>query len=194
MNPQLSRHHRRKRLSETLAVVLCFVLIAAINASGRNPEPGIRWYTGRVGQVVASPYLEVTVHSVTLAEEVNYLTNSMTTEGTLVVIEFSVAAKKEKTLLSEIWLETGTGLVLEPRGEFKYSAGFALTEAGFTRTANSVFQLPPGALPSADLVIHADRLTIYTYSWSIRIHDVINEEAKRTNLAVLSPPMLAVTR
>lgn len=165
---------RGRRVVEVVAILLCFVLIALINAYLRADEPGTRWYVGPPGEPVESPAFDITVTDVVLAERVAQGYTELTSEGVLVVVEWTADVKGARALLAGVELHTASGLTLHPRREFLYSAGPGATDAGFTRHATSVFQVRDGDALGADFVVHFDRGFAYTYAGAVRVRDVVD--------------------
>lgn len=163
----------RRRGLEILAIALCFVLIAVINAYLRDDAPGIRWYKGTAGETISSPSHDLTVTRVTLADAAAYGYSEVSTPGVLVVVEWQAAVKNQRSLLSGVELHTEGGLTVLPRDEFLYNAGPAATDPGFTQHATSVFQVPAEDALGADFVLHSDRGLTYTYAAAIRVTDVV---------------------
>lgn len=170
---------RARRALEVLAILACFLLIAGINAYLRDDAPGIRWYSGAAGQTVESPVFDITVTSVALADSVSHSSGELASPGVLVVVEWQADVKERRALLGTIELHTASELTLVPRGEFRYSAGPAATDPGFTQHATSVFQVDPADAIGADFVVRHDRGFAYTYGGAVRVQGVVDDSTPR---------------
>lgn len=184
----------RRRLAEALAILLCFVVIAVANAHQREDAPGVRWITGAPGQTINSRPFDLTVTSVTLTNTASYSSTELTSEGTLIVVEWSASVWHTRSLLSEITLHTESGRILDPRGEFLYTAGPAATDPGFTMHATSVFQVEDGDTVGADFVLGFDRGFAYTYTGALRVENIVDSATPRVGSVELRESVQEVTR
>lgn len=184
---------KARRLLEALAVLVCLGLVALINVQTREPAPGIRWYTGGLGEQVSTPFFGLTVDSVQIAQRVEYSATAMDAQGVLVVVEWSIEGTDRPGTASVIELHTANGLQIADRGNFSLAMQNSITP-GFTAHSTSVFHVPQGEEVGADFIVHANRGTMYTFGASVRIDDIVDADTPRTDLAVLAAPEILVTR
>ncbi len=185
---------KRQRLRGLLALALCLLVVAVINAVSRDDEPGSRWYTGPVGTVVTSPAFDVIVHQVDLAQTVADGHSELTTPGVFVVVHWSVSAKQERALLSDVELHTQTGLAVTQRSEMTVYSGIRMTEAGFTSHGASVFEVHAEDLPGAVMRVAVNRGFFYTFGGGVEIRDLVAPNAEVRQNVSLPDAMTEVTR
>ncbi|MDO5494466.1 MAG: hypothetical protein Q4G64_01970, partial [bacterium] len=182
-----------RRALEILVILVCCLLLAMVNAYTRDRAPGVHWYSGPPGRAVETPPFDITVTDVRLADRVTQDTIEFGTSEVLVVVEWTAEVRGGRALLAGIELHTAGGTTVLPRAEFLYSAGPAVTEAGFTRHATSVFQVEEDAAVGSDFVVHFNRGFTYTYTGAVRVVGVVGEDTPHMAIAEIADPRLEVT-
>ncbi|MBA8794535.1 hypothetical protein FHX74_002154 [Friedmanniella endophytica] len=162
---------RTRARSGWVALVVCVLLALVLTAVTPDPATNVRrdWVDGRVGQSVVEPDLTTTVQQVRLARSASRsYGDPFVSRQRLVLVRLAVDVRHRQRLFSRVTLLTTTGLSYEPRDEF-VSQGLSTTQAGFTRTATMVFEVPPEHVPGSRLVIDADGGAFDFYTRATRV-------------------------
>lgn len=162
---------RTRARSGWVALVVCVLLALVLTAVTPDPATNVRrdWVDGRVGQSVVEPDLTTTVQQVRLARSASRsYGDPFVSRQRLVLVRLAVDVRHRQRLFSRVTLLTTTGLSYEPRDEF-VSQGLSTTQAGFTRTATLVFEVPPEHVPGSRLVIDADGGAFDFYTRATRV-------------------------
>lgn len=162
---------RTRARSGWVALVVCVLLALGLTAVTPDPATNVRrdWVDGRVGQSVVEPDLTTTVQQVRLARSASRsYGDPFVSRQRLVLVRLAVDVRHRQRLFSRVTLLTTTGLSYEPRDEF-VSQGLSTTQAGFTRTATLVFEVPPEHVPGSRLVIDADGGAFDFYTRATRV-------------------------
>lgn len=189
----ITRMRRRTRPRDWLALAICLLLVALINASARGDDAQ-RWYTGTLLRPASSPNLDVAVTDVELSRAAEGPYSTLETTGVFVIVHWSVAVKKERAYLSTIQLHTNDGLQITQRDEFKTFAAPPIITPGFTGHGTSVFEVPAESAAGADLVIAGDKGMFFVYGYSIRIADVVDASAATSELVTVQAYQTEVTQ
>lgn len=184
----------RPRRQGLLALAVCLLAVALINMASRDDEPGVRWYRGQVGTPVTSPAFDITVHEVELARTVTDERNELTTPGVLVIVHWSVSAKGERAFVTDVELVTQTGLIVSERADMATYAGLPPTEAGFTSTGSSVFEVHPEDLARASLRVGGNKGLFYTFGGGIEIGPLVAADAAIAEKVTLVDATTEVTQ
>lgn len=180
-----------RRVAEFLVIALCGVLIAVINGITRPDGPVERQYVGDPGGPVESPRLSVIIEDVVLATTATRGFYEFTTEETLVIVEWSAAARERQAVV-DLTLETDSGLVILPREELSID-NIATVDPGFTLHGSSAFQVPSGDVLGADVVVRSLGGTIGTHSWAVRVTDAVTDHTPHVTRVELPESHVEVT-
>lgn len=183
-----------RRVSEVLAFVVCIVLVGVVGMVTRAEGTVTRWYDGDVGEVVVSPDMDIQVRDVKVARAVVVDEEEFTTPGVYVVVEWSVAAKRQAASFSKVQLVTADGTSYGQREEFLSDAGIRRTSPGFTATGTSVFQLMPEQLDGVELRIERSQGLLYTHGAGVRVRGLIASDAMVRDVVTLQEQTVEVTQ
>lgn len=183
-----------KRLGQVFAFILCLAAVGLVTTVTDESEMVTRWYEGEVGETISSPDYDARVLDVQLAREVVVREEPLTTEGIWVVVEWEADVKRQSASFNTVTLTTTDGNVYAEREEMAGLIGIPRTDAGFTGSGTSVFQLPPEALDDVVLSIERSQGFLFTHGAGIRVHDVVPADADVDDSLVIGPPITQVTR
>lgn len=169
-----------RRLSNALAIVLCIVLIAFINASTRDTER-YRWYEGRMGQQVATPLGDFIVEDSILARTVVMESTSLTSDDhVFLVVKWRVKVNGKRLMLAygDVTVATPDGHHIRQREDFA-PANLPNAEPGFTTWGAAVFEIPEDQAEGATLEVRGSMGLFTSYSTGLRISGIVTDETRR---------------
>ncbi|HEY0237191.1 MAG TPA: hypothetical protein VGC37_00965 [Friedmanniella sp.] len=159
------------RLRPWLGLVGCVVLALVVAVVTPDPSTQLRrrWSDAEVGGWAVTADVSARVPSVSVVSTVDPgFGQALVSRQALVVVAVDVQARHQVAQLSRVYLLTSDGQEYEPRSEL-VSAGLSQTQPGFTRHGTLVFEVPPGRLARAELVVDADGASVDGYSEAIRV-------------------------
>lgn len=164
------RTRRRDVPAAILTLVVGLVLVAVMAATAPDLTVAPRaWSRLTVGETGTIRDLSLTVTQVRVARTMTVRDTTMGSEGVFVVVGGDVAAVGEPTFVNNVWLATKDGRRYDPRGEWSSARPVKPVQPGFAGTGDWVFEVPPGRLAGAELVVENDGAEFDWFDSGLRV-------------------------
>lgn len=178
-----------------LGLLACLVIVMGLNASTRElSEANRRFFDGRIGEPVGSPYHDVTVHDARLADAVEWRGSvELADEGKVfVVVDWSVAGGRREQAVSGV-LITARGATHLPRTVGAQAAITAI-RPGYTATGQQVFQVADDETDGLAFVVEAPERERAHYQGVVRVRPLVPDGATPVGLVPLTASAIEVSR